>query len=1124
MPDPADLLTHEVFDVLPEACALIGRGGRIVRVNAAFARLLGGPAGDFAGLAFERLYADPLDSHLAPWKPAAAHGRAQRARLEGPAGERIEAEIKAAPLEVDAARFVVVVRARSGKAAADDDHAAGPVEGAYSFNFETGTGLLSGALEVLATGQRGTGRMCAYRWLGLIDDEARTRILEQLRSTRHDPHHLHRFTCPMRGGDGVMRLFDHQLRVFARGRRGQPLRVSGIARERTALAAAGGTQARYALALEAGELCGWDYDFAADIGACSGPVPARPSIGGAPTFTLQDWRSRLHPDDADRAIAAFAGLEFSGTMDVTYRVYDGQGSWRLHHTRAAPDAGRGRAYGYTRVMGLSDVRPLDTPGDVELVNLETARSVRGAALTTWTRDVETGILTIRGPLTERFGLVGLGGGALQLPLSAWFERIHPDDRDRFDLESQSHVRSAAGGEIEYRMLDADNRYVRLRVRGGISEQGADGRPLALSGVLIDVDESEELRRRLAETETRLEEAVKATQLCVWSYDFRRRRFCLSGTVLDSLGFESGEGEGLGAIEISADEWRERIHGDDVARFVEAIGRAEVEDTVEVEYRVRDGEGAYRWLNVRGGTTERDAAGAALRSSGFFIDVTERRELEGQLAQRERQLADAVEAGLVGIWSINHRTGERHARGQILRWMGKALDDTAITREDWTAILHHDDVEATVAMQRSLLEGRDIGSVDLRIKSPRGWRWVRTEGRPLERDGEGRAVRSAGVMLDVSAELAYASAVQREKTRLDTIYQMTPGLFHTIDPNGLTTRVNAHWVERLGYGEDEAVGQSGLIAIHPDDRERMLTELIPHTFADGRLVREPVRLLTKSGELIEARLSAFVEQDEQGQPIAAHGVFEDVTDIHRATRELEGYAEELERTNRELNRFATVASHDLQEPLRKIAAFSSLLRRRYQGRLDPEADRSLDFLVDAAGRMRTLIDDLLTYSRASSRPLDHVSVDLERIARDAVTGLDIVIAESEARIEIGPLPSVEGDPMLLNLLFQNLISNAIKYRGSAAPEISVTAGRIDDVWTVCVADNGIGMEAKFFEKIFAPFQRLHGREDYAGTGIGLAICQQAVERHGGRIWLESEPGTGSRFYFTLPAGESRDEAA
>lgn len=1116
MAQPAEGLIGSAFDALPEAYAVVDRDGRILRANGAFEALLSAGPGMLAGRRLEEFYADRLDLHLAPWREAAPDSRAQPVRLIAPGRPPFEAQMRAAP--VGESRLHVAILLRT-------DHRSGsrlprPIdcEGAYTLDFETGTGEVSGALAGFLGVVGSAGQIDIADWLGAVDGADRDRALEAFRAGPDDPHHLHRFSCRMRGADGRWTAVCHQARVLRRGRRGQPLKLSGVTHA-AAPASQDGIPAddpRVRLALDVSGLCAWDYDFHDDAGEASGPLHAGP---GRESFCFQDWRSRLHPDDVSRVTAAFLGLQFGGQMDETYRVGDGQGGWLAHHC-SGRKAGPGRAFGYTRLIGVSEslrAVPLD---DVEAVNWQAAESVRSAALTTWTRDLETGAMTVCGPMVER---LGLGGGTLKLSLRDWVERIHPEDRERIDLDSLAHVGAAEGGEVEYRILDLENRYVRLRVRGGVSAQSADGRPLALSGVVIEVDESDALRRRLAETETRLKEAVEAARLTQWSFAFDTGQFVMSGPLLGLLDLpcEASSGE----VGLSLADWLDRIHSDDLDRFQEVVADAvNRHGIVEIEYRMRAQAGGHRWLSVRGAVTERSAAGDPLRASGFLTDLTERRKLEEDLAHRERQLADAVEAGLVGVWSTDHVTGERFARGEVLRWFGKRPDETEIASEDWYSILHPESVEAARDLRERLADGEMVGATDLRLRSPDGWRWVRTEGRPVAFDAAGRSLRSAGVMIDVTAERAYAAALAHEKERIDTIYRRSPALMHTIDPQGRTLMVNDHWSALMGYAPEEVLGQPGSMVIHADDRERVETELIPRAFAVGELRRQPVRLVTKSGEVLETRLSAFVEHDPDGRPVAAHGVFEDVTDINRARRDLEAYAEELERTNRELNRFATVASHDLQEPLRKIAAFSSLLRRRYAGQLDSDADHSLDFLVDAAGRMRTLIDDLLAYSRASSRPLVREPVDLESLVRDILGRLEMSIEESGARVSHDALPVIDGDPVLLTQLFQNLISNAIKYRGSAPPEIRISAEADGEFWKLVVADNGIGIEPKFYDKIFAPFQRLHGREEYEGTGIGLAVCQQAVERHGGEIWIDSTPGEGSRFSFTLPAGRRQEAVA
>jgi light-regulated signal transduction histidine kinase (bacteriophytochrome) len=240
----------------------------------------------------------------------------------------------------------------------------------------------------------------------------------------------------------------------------------------------------------------------------------------------------------------------------------------------------------------------------------------------------------------------------------------------------------------------------------------------------------------------------------------------------------------------------------------------------------------------------------------------------------------------------------------------------------------------------------------------------------------------------------------------------------------------------------------------------------------------------------------------------------------AEERLKHYATELERSNQELEQFAHVASHDLQEPLRTVRSYLQLIERRYKEQLDEDADEFITFAVDGAERMRMLINDLLAYSRVTTHGKSFAPIDCSIVLDHALTNLKIAIEESNAVVTCNDLPTVAADETQLTRLLQNLIGNAIKFRKEETqPEIHVSAECTGDGWTFSVRDNGIGIDSKYFERIFMIFKRLHSREEYAGTGIGLTMCKKIVERHGGRIWVESEPSGGSTFYFTIPDGGS-----
>ena len=245
----------------------------------------------------------------------------------------------------------------------------------------------------------------------------------------------------------------------------------------------------------------------------------------------------------------------------------------------------------------------------------------------------------------------------------------------------------------------------------------------------------------------------------------------------------------------------------------------------------------------------------------------------------------------------------------------------------------------------------------------------------------------------------------------------------------------------------------------------------------------------------------------------------VTVAHADVTDRYEYRQELERSNERLERFAHALSHDLQEPLRMVTQYLQLLERRYGDALEAEAAEFVDFAIDGAERMSSMIDGLLAYARVERSGDPFEPIDLETVLADVVADLSVRIDESEATIDVASLPRVEGDPNQLRRVFQNLLSNAIEYSGDAPPRIHVDADRDGDDWILTVRDEGIGIPRDERDRVFEVFERLHGNDESEGSGIGLALCRRIVERHGGEIWVESEPGEGATFRFTLPAADA-----
>jgi PAS domain S-box-containing protein len=382
--------------------------------------------------------------------------------------------------------------------------------------------------------------------------------------------------------------------------------------------------------------------------------------------------------------------------------------------------------------------------------------------------------------------------------------------------------------------------------------------------------------------------------------------------------------------------------------------------------------------------------------------------------------------------------------------------------------------------------------------------------------------SSGLLLGFSEISRDISERKETEAKYRGLLEAAPDGMVVVNAAGEIVLLNVQAEKQLGYHRDELVGQKVTNIIPEGFAERLIADGT-RTAADAlaQQIGTGIELTARRKDGSDFPIEIMLSPLESSEGILVTAAIRDITERKKSEQHLVKTVGELKRSNDDLQQFAYVASHDLQEPLRMVASFTQLLAKRYKGRLDSEADEFIAYAVDGSNRMQGLIQDLLAYSRAGTNGKALHEVSSEKALNDALANLRATIQESGALVTHDSLPALTTDDTQLVLVFQNLVGNAIKYRSAEVPRVHVSAAKNGGKeWTFSVRDNGLGIDPQYFERIFVLFQRLHGRAEFKGTGIGLTVCKKIVERLGGRIWVESQPQKGSTFYFALPERDGK----
>ncbi|HEX8552147.1 MAG TPA: PAS domain S-box protein [Abditibacteriaceae bacterium] len=472
----------------------------------------------------------------------------------------------------------------------------------------------------------------------------------------------------------------------------------------------------------------------------------------------------------------------------------------------------------------------------------------------------------------------------------------------------------------------------------------------------------------------------------------------------------------------------------------------------------------------------------------------------QLASEEQYhaLADAMPQI---VWTARPNGRLDYYNRRWFDYTGITLDETQ--GRGWEMLLHPDDFSKFNEKWTAALRTGETFETEYRFKRAVDgvYRWHLARAVPVY-DADTNILKWIGTCTDIEEKKREAEAFAARAAIVEAADDAIIGE----DMEGTIVTWNGGARRLYGYSAEEAIGCSAAMLI-PPEMPQELSQIL-QTIQRGETMEhhETVRV-RKDGKRLDVSFTLSPIKDGQGKITGIAGIARDISKAKESEAE-------LRRSNAELEQFAYVASHDLQEPLRAMAGTVQVLQRRYQGQLDARADEIIAHAVAAVTRMQTLVSDLLAFSRLSRHGDPFTLTHFTDILNDVSANLEVAIAESGAAITHDPLPEVMADASQLRQLLQNLISNAIKFRGEDPLQIHISSRREKNTWLFSVRDNGPGIEPQYFERIFIIFQRLVTRDEYPGTGIGLAVCKKIVERHGGRIWLESQVGTGTTFYFTV----------
>ena len=693
--------------------------------------------------------------------------------------------------------------------------------------------------------------------------------------------------------------------------------------------------------------------------------------------------------------------------------------------------------------------------------------------------------------------------------SKLYSRVHPDDINRLYAARNESIQSLMNFNIDIRLkLDGDRiKWVNIN---STPERLADS--ISWYGYIREITEDKETELLIEESEKRYRNIIESS-LNGFIIGKEGQLIDANIAAVEMFGYDNLEEFKLKLRDEILDKNDSRLYDLRTTRAITGKAKGEITGIK------KNGE---RFPCFMSSTQIKDVDGSIL-SMNFFIDFSEVAKAEEKLAKSQQLLSQAEAIAHIGSSEIDYKTGKFLWSDEFYRIHALEPSCYEPTAEISERFLHPEEKHKIEFFNEAPKKNLDFFEFDSKIIRADGVEREVSSSWKLTYDVDGNPLKMYGVVQDITERKQLERALKLSEEQFRGAFEYSAMGIAIADSSKQWTVINDSLCNMLGYTREELLQLNFKAITHPDDVELGLLYLRELEEGKRDFYKSEKRYLHKDGSIIWVMVVVSMIKNKDGMAHQFLAQVENISQRKEHERVLKGLNEELAiranellDSNKELEKFAYVASHDLQEPLRMVASFLQLLEKKYGNQLDDKAKEYIGYAVGGAKRMKELILDMLEYSRVSSSAIQYENVNVNKIVEEVKLNLLPSIENENATIIVGNLPTVKGIKSQIFQLIQNLVGNAMKYKSKDRNVVvTIAASELEKEWEISISDNGIGIDEQHYEKIFVIFQRLHHKNEYTGTGIGLAICKKIVDKHGGRIWVQSEVGNGSSFIFTIP---------